>query len=52
MSDAEAKKPANDDELIDITDPGALEEPEADEMILALQAERDEFKDKFMRALA
>ena len=52
MSDAEAKKPANDDELIDITDPGALEEPEADEMILALQAERDEFKAKFMRALA
>lgn len=52
MSDAEAKKPANEEELIDITDPEALEEPEADEMILALQAERDELKDKFMRALA
>ncbi|MEL7203956.1 MAG: nucleotide exchange factor GrpE [Pseudomonadota bacterium] len=52
MSDAEAKKPANEEELIDITDPEALEEPETDEMILALQAERDELKDKFMRALA
>ena len=52
MSDAEEKKPAKDDELIDITDPEALEEPEADEMILELQAERDELKDKFMRALA
>ena len=52
MSDAEAKKPAADEDLIDITDPEALEEPEADEMILALQAERDELRDKFMRALA
>lgn len=52
MSDAEAKKPAVEDELIDITDPEAMEEPELDEMILALQAERDELKDKFMRALA
>jgi len=52
MSDAEAKKPANEEELIDITDPEALEEPETDEMFLALQAERDELKDKFMRALA
>lgn len=52
MSDAEPKKPATDEELIDITDPESLEEPEADEMILALQAERDELKDKFMRALA
>ena len=52
MSDAEEKKPANDDELIDITDPEALEEVDADEMVLALQAERDELKDKFMRALA
>ena len=52
MSDAEANKPANEEELIDITDPEAMEDPEADEMILALQAERDELKDKFMRALA
>ena len=52
MSDAEEKKAVNDDELIDITDPEAMEEPDADEMILALQAERDELKDKFMRALA
>ena len=52
MSDAEAKKPAAEDDLIDITDPESMEDPEADEMILALQAERDEFKDKFMRALA
>jgi molecular chaperone GrpE len=29
-----------------------MEDPEADEMILALQAERDDLKDKFMRALA
>ncbi len=52
MSDAEAKKPAAEEDLIDITDPEAMEEPEADEVILALQAERDELKDKFMRALA
>lgn len=52
MSDAEAKKSANEDELIDITDPEALDDPSADDMILALQAERDELKDKFMRALA
>lgn len=52
MSDAEAKKPASDEELIDINDPGAMEEPDTDEMILALQVERDELRDKFMRALA
>ena len=52
MSDAEANKPANEEELIDITDPESMEEPETDELILALQAERDELKDKFMRALA
>ncbi|MEO1537427.1 MAG: nucleotide exchange factor GrpE [Pseudomonadota bacterium] len=52
MSDAEAKKPADEEELIDITDPEALEDPDTDETILALQAERDELKDKFMRALA
>ncbi len=52
MSDAEEKKPATDEELIDITDPDAMEDPATDEMILALQAERDELRDKFMRALA
>lgn len=52
MNDAEANKPANEDELIDITDPETLENPDTDEMFLALQAERDELKDKFMRALA
>lgn len=52
MSDAEARKTTPEDELIDITDPEAMEDPAADEMIRALQAERDELKDKFMRALA
>jgi len=52
MSEAEEIKPAEDDELIDITAPEALEEVDTDEMILVLQAERDELKDKFMRALA
>lgn len=52
MSDAEAKKTASEDELIDITDPESMEDPEADDLILALQAERDDLKDKFMRALA
>lgn len=52
MSDAEAKKQADDDDLIDITDPGALEDPDTDEVIRALEAERDALKDKFMRALA
>ena len=52
MSDAEAKKPAKDEELIDIDSPEALEEPSSDERLLELEAERDEFKDRFMRALA
>ena len=52
MSDAEAKKPATDEDLIDITDPESLEEVDTDEMILTLQAERDALQDKFMRALA
>ena len=52
MSDAEAKKPANEEELIDIDSPEALEDPSSDERILELEAERDEFKDRFMRALA
>lgn len=52
MNDAEAKKPMADDDLIDINSEEAMEEPDTDEMIVALQAERDELKDKFMRALA
>ncbi len=52
MSDADAKKPANEEELIDIDSPEALEDPDTDERIAALEAERDEFKDRFMRALA
>ena len=52
MSDAEAKKPMPEEELIDINAEEAMENPDTDEMILALQAERDELKDKFMRALA
>lgn len=52
MNEAEAKKPVADEDLIDITDEGAMDAPDTDEMILALQAERDELKDKFMRALA
>ena len=46
----EAKKPVSDEDLIDIDSPEALEEP--DEAMVDLQAERDDFKDKFMRALA
>lgn len=52
MSNAEAKKPANEEELIDIESPEALEDPTDDERLLELQAERDELKDKWMRALA
>ncbi len=52
MNDAEAKKPMAEEELIDINSEEALEAPDTDEMIAALQAERDELKDKFMRALA
>ncbi len=52
MNDAEAKKPMADEDLIDIGSPEALEQPEFDERILALEVERDELKDKFMRALA
>ena len=52
MSDADAKKPANEEELIDIDSPEALEDPDTGERIAALEAERDEFKDRFMRALA
>ena len=52
MSDAEAKKPMAEEELIDISSEDALEEPDMDEAYQALLAERDELKDKFMRALA
>lgn len=52
MSEEAEKKPADDEELIDIDSPEALEDPDLDERITALEAERDEFKDRFMRALA
>jgi molecular chaperone GrpE len=52
MSNAEAKKPANEEELIDIDSPEALEDPTDDQRIAELEAERDELKDKWMRALA
>ncbi|NND41630.1 MAG: nucleotide exchange factor GrpE [Silicimonas sp.] len=52
MSNAEAKKPANEDELIDIDSPEALEDPSDDERIAELEAERDALRDKWMRALA
>jgi molecular chaperone GrpE len=52
MNDADANKPMPEEELIDIDSPEALEQPEDDERILALEVERDELKDKFMRALA
>ncbi len=52
MNDPEAKKPLSDEELIDIDSPEALEDPSDDERIAALEAERDDFKDRFMRALA
>lgn len=52
MSNAEAKKPANEEELIDIDSPEALENPADDERIAELEAERDALKDKWMRALA
>jgi len=49
MNDPDAKKPLTDDELIDIDSPEALEDPSDDEQIAELAAERDEFKDRFMR---
>ena len=52
MNDPEAKKPLSDEELIDIDSPEALEDPSDDERIAALEAERDDCKDRFMRALA
>ena len=52
MSDAEEQKPAPEEELIDIDSPEALEDPSFDERVVELEAERDEYKDRFMRALA
>lgn len=52
MNNAEAKKPANDEDLIDIDSPEALEEVSHDERLAELEAERDALKDKWMRALA
>lgn len=52
MNEADAKKPMAEEELIDINSEEAFEEPDTEELILSLQAERDELKDKFMRALA
>ncbi len=52
MNDPDAKKPLPDDELIDIGSPEALEDPSDDEQLAALELERDEYKDRFMRALA
>ncbi len=52
MNDPDAKKPAADEDLIDIDSPEALEDPSDDERIFELEAERDAFRDKFMRALA
>lgn len=52
MSNAEAKKPSDDEDLIDIDSPEALEDPTDDARIAELEAERDALKDKWMRALA
>ena len=42
----------SEEELIDIDSPEAMEDPADDERFQALEAERDELRDKFMRALA
>ncbi len=52
MSNADTKHPANEEELIDIDSPEALEDPAEDDRIAELEAERDALKDKWMRALA
>ncbi|MDJ1015975.1 MAG: nucleotide exchange factor GrpE [Paracoccaceae bacterium] len=52
MSEPKEEAPMPEEELIDIDSPEALEEPDLDERIEALEAERDEFRDRFMRALA
>ena len=52
MSEPKEEAPMPEEELIDIDSPEALEDPELEERIEALEAERDEFRDRFMRALA
>lgn len=52
MSKPEAQKSAEDEDLIDIDSPEALEDPDVEARITELEAERDELKDKWMRALA
>jgi len=52
MNDPEEKKPMADEDLIDIDSPEALEDPSDEDRIAELEAERDAFRDKFMRALA
>ncbi|MDD9923360.1 MAG: nucleotide exchange factor GrpE [Boseongicola sp.] len=52
MSDEKVKKPMPEEELIDIDSPEALEDPSDEEAFSELLAERDSYKDKFMRALA
>lgn len=52
MNEAGAKKPMAEEELIDINSSEALQDPSIDDRISALEVERDELKDKFMRALA
>ncbi len=50
--DMDAVEAALDEGLIDITSDDAMEEPSVDEEMLALQIERDELRDRLMRALA
>ena len=50
MSDANEEM--DNDDLIDIEDPAAFEDPDLGERISELEAERDQLKDRFMRALA
>lgn len=52
MSNAEPNKSEQEEELIDIDSLEALEDPDTDERIAELEAEKDELKDKWMRALA
>ncbi len=55
VPDLEAIADALDDGLIDITSDEAMDEPEGDaeaEAFIALQQERDEMKDRLVRALA
>ena len=52
MNEQDVNEPAAEEDLIDINSPEALEDPDFDERFAELVIERDEFKDKFMRALA